>query len=163
LSELVEAVRCLDYGRPSDRSVEGMLRERRGTCSTKHLFLAEALRQRFPQTEPQIIHRVYHLDRDRASELFGKQAAGVIPDEGVVDVHRYLTAQIEGQRIVIDATFSGKAWDGSSPLPLACGPGQDFPAGPDPDAEKRRLEADHCNPAVRESFIEALAQASGGN
>jgi hypothetical protein len=37
LLELVEAVRSLDYGRPSDRSVDGMLRERRGTCSTKHL------------------------------------------------------------------------------------------------------------------------------
>jgi hypothetical protein len=42
LLEVVEAVRGLDYGRPSDRSVEGMLREHRGTCSLKHLFLADA-------------------------------------------------------------------------------------------------------------------------
>jgi hypothetical protein len=39
LLDLVEAVRALPYGHPSDRTVEGMLRERRGTCSTKHLFL----------------------------------------------------------------------------------------------------------------------------
>jgi hypothetical protein len=43
LVELVEAVRALPYGRPSDRSVDGLLREGRGTCSTKHLFLAQAL------------------------------------------------------------------------------------------------------------------------
>ncbi len=46
LLDLVEAVRALPYGRPQDRTVEGMLRERRGTCSTKHLFLARMLEQR---------------------------------------------------------------------------------------------------------------------
>jgi hypothetical protein len=39
LIELVEQVRRIPYGRPSDRTVEGMLREHRGTCSTKHLYL----------------------------------------------------------------------------------------------------------------------------
>jgi hypothetical protein len=48
LPDLVEAVRALPHGRPSDRTVEGMLRERRGTCSTKHLFLAGVLAERFP-------------------------------------------------------------------------------------------------------------------
>jgi hypothetical protein len=43
---LVEAVRALEYGRPSDRSTIGMLRERRGTCTVKHSFLAEAMRRR---------------------------------------------------------------------------------------------------------------------
>src|SRR5271155_2815444 len=62
LGELVESVRALPYGRPSDRTVAGMLRERRGTCSTKHLFLAEALAERFPETDPLIVHRVYTLD-----------------------------------------------------------------------------------------------------
>ena len=63
LVELVEAVRALPYGRPSDRTVEGMLRERRGTCSTKHLFLARRLAERFPDTEPLIVHRIYRLHR----------------------------------------------------------------------------------------------------
>jgi hypothetical protein len=163
LQELVEAIRGLDYGRPSDRSVEAMLRERRGTCSSKHLFLAETLGRRFPETKPQIMHRVYRLDRNRASKLFDERVAKVIPDEGLVDVHRYLTAEVEGQRIVIDATFPGPPWDGITPLPLACGPGEDFPAGSDPDAEERQLEAEHCNPAVREPFIEALAQAANAD
>ena len=140
-----------------------MLRERRGTCSPKHLFLAEALSRRFPQTKPQIMHRVYRFDRTRASGLFGKRVAEAIPDEGLVDVHRYLTAEIKGQRIVIDATFPGPPWDGSTSLPLACGPGEDFIAGPDPDAEKRQLEVEHCDPAVREPFIEALAQIANAD
>jgi hypothetical protein len=37
--------------------------------------------------------------------------------------------------------------------------GDDHAAGADPDAEKRRLEAEHCDPAVREPFIRALGHA----
>jgi orotate phosphoribosyltransferase len=158
LLELVEAVRALSYGRPTDRTVEGMLRERRGTCSTKHLFLAGLLAERFPETDPKIVHRVYTLDRARAGELFGRDVAEVVPGAGLVDVHRYLTIKLGGERVVIDATFPGAPWDGHSSLPLACGPGSDHPAGDDPDAEKRELEAQHCDPAVRELFIATLAK-----
>jgi hypothetical protein len=157
LLDLVEAVRAIPYGRPSDRSVEGMLHERRGTCSTKHLFLAQTLAERFPKAEPLIIHRVYRLDRARAAKLFGTAVAEVIPEDGLADVHRYLTIVIDGRRITVDATFPGRPWDGRSSSPLACGSGRDYPAGEDPDAEKRTLEAKHCDPAVREPFIAALA------
>lgn len=149
LVDLVESVRRLPYGRPSDRTVEGMLRERRGTCSTKHLFLAKELAERFPETDPLIVHRVYTLDRDRARELFGTEVAEIIPEHGLVDVHRYITIALEGRRVQIDATFPGAPWDGKSPLPLACGAGQDYPAGEEPDAEKRALEERHCDPTIR--------------
>jgi hypothetical protein len=43
---------------------------------------------------------------------------------------------------------------------LACGDGQDFPAGDNPDAGKAALEASYCDPLVREPFIAALALAS---
>jgi hypothetical protein len=156
---LVEAIRALPYGRPSDRTVDGMLRERRGTCSTKHLFLARFLAERFPDTEPVIVHRVYTLDRARARELFSAAVTAAVPDDGLVDVHRYLAVTLGGQRVVIDATFPGPAWDGLSSLPLACGAGVDYPAGDDPDAEKRALEERYCDPTIREPFIAALASA----
>lgn len=163
LLELVEAVRTLPYGRPSDRTVEGMLRERRGTCSTKHLFLAQRLAERFPETEPQIVHRVYTLDRARAHELFGVQVAEAVPADGLVDVHRYITLTLNGQPVTLDVTFPGTAWDGRSSLPLACGPGQDYPVGDDPDMEKRALEQEYCHPTVREPFIAALTRADSLN
>lgn len=162
LLEIIEAVRALPYGRPTDRTVQGMLRERRGTCSTKHLFLARALSERFPETEPQIIHRVYHLDSERAEQLFGTAIAGLLTPNGVVDVHRYLRIALDGRRVTIDATFPGEPWDGCSSLSLACGPGDDFPAGEEPDDDKRALEEQHCDPAVREPFIAALATHSQG-
>jgi len=137
-----------------------MWREGRGTCSHKHLFLYRELNRRFPETRPRIVHRVHRLSRDRTAELFGEEVAAAVPAEGVVDVHRYLTAKVAGERVEIDATLPGPAWDGRSPMPLACGPGEDFPARAAPEAEKRQLEAKHCDPAVREPFIAALAAAA---
>ena len=158
LVELVEAVRELPYGRPSERTVEGMLRERRGTCSTKHLFLAGVLSERFPECEPQIGHRVYRLDRDQAERLFGPVVAEAVPAQGLVDVHRYLTITLNGQRLTLDVTFPGGPWDGRSPLPLPCGEGEDFRASEAPDEDMRNLEREHCDSAVRDPFIAALAR-----
>jgi riboflavin synthase alpha subunit len=161
LPELVEAVRALPYGRPKDGSIGGLLLERRGTCSTKHLFLARALAERFPETKPQIVHRVYRVERERIRERHGDNVAAVVPEDGLVDVHRYLLIQVEGRQVTLDATFpAGERWDGKSSLPLACGPGDDVPAGDDPDTDKRGLEARYCDPVVREPFIAALAAAS---
>ncbi len=160
LIELVESVRRLTYGRPSERSVAGMLREGRGTCSTKHLHLARELARRFPDTRPRIVHRVHRIDVESARRAFGGDAARAVPPEGIVDVHRYLTVEVDGRRIVLDATFPGDdGWDGRSDMPLACGPGDDHPAGADPDADKRALEAASCDATVREPFIAALASA----
>lgn len=96
-----------------------MLHEQRGTCSTKHLFIAQTIAKRYPDTRPQIIHRVYTVTPEGALRLFGEEAAARVPAEGLVDVHRYLTIQPAGRRIPIDATFPGAPWDGRSPLPLA--------------------------------------------
>jgi hypothetical protein len=119
---------------------------------------AAKLADRFPETEPLIVHRVYRLSRDRARELFGEEVARLVPASGVVDVNRYLSIVVEGRRITVDATFPGPAWDGHSPMSLACGPGDDYPAGENHDAEKRALEAEHCDAAVREPVIAALAR-----
>lgn len=154
---LVESVRSIPYGRPSSRTVAGMLREQRGTCSTKHLYLAQMLAEWLPTTKPQLMHRIYLLDRTRAHHLFGAVVAATVPAEGVVDVHCYLLVTIDGQQLTIDATFPGESWDGHSSLPLACGAGEDIPAGDHPDDEKRALEKEHCDPSVREPFIAALA------
>lgn len=158
LEELVEAVHRLPYRRPKDRTVEGLLQERCGTCSTKHFYLFQELKRRFPEAKPRIIHRVYRLSRESACRLYGEGVARVIPQDGVVDVHRYLQAIIKNRTINIDVTFPGDQWDGASNMPLACGEGIDFPAGPDPNSDKKTLEEKYCDSRVREPFIAALSQ-----
>lgn len=159
LVELVEAIRTLPFGRPSEPTVERMLLEARGTSAGKHLFLAQALARRFPSTEPALVHRVHRLDRARAQALFGAEIAATIPDGGLTDVHRYLTIALEGRRVELDVSVPGRPWDGRSPLALACGPGRDYPAGADPDAELLALERAHCDATARAPFLAALAAA----
>jgi hypothetical protein len=158
--ELVEAVRAIPYGLPSDRTVEGTLLEARGTSATKHLLLAQLLAKRFPETQPMLVHRVYRLDRNRALSLFGAAIAATVPSEGLVDVHRYLTITVNGQRVTVDATVTGQPWDGRTSLEPACGAGSDFPAGADPDADLRALEDEHCDATAREPFLAALEAAN---
>ena len=157
LEEVVEAVRSMPYGRPMERSARGALAEWRGTCSTKHALLAAVLAEHWPHTEPQLVHRVYRCTPEDAARSFGPAAAAAVPEEGLWDVHRYLTIELNGNRVVIDVTFpSGPGWDGASSMPVACGRGTDHAAGSDPDADKRVLEEAHCDPSVREPFIAAL-------
>jgi hypothetical protein len=100
------------------------------------------------------------VDQELAERLFGESVARVVPADGLIDVHRYLTIKLDGQRVTVDATFAGEPWVGQSAMPLACGQGDDFPAGEAPDDDKRALEDEHCDPAVREPFIAALAARS---
>jgi len=46
---------------------------------------------------------------------------------------------------------------GARPCLWHAGRGEEFPAGRDPDAEKKALEHEHCDPSIREPFIAALS------
>jgi hypothetical protein len=160
LVELVEQMHQLPYGRTEERTVESMLTQGRGTCSTKHLYLYEALRRRFPTLEPRLVHRVYLVLPDAARAQFGDGAAAAVPAAGLTDVHRYLLITLDGCEVQIDVTFPSDEWDGHSSMPLACGEGRDFLCGEDPASEKSSLERRFCDPVVREPFIAALSGAT---
>jgi hypothetical protein len=161
LCQVVNAVQAIPYGRPGARTAEGVIVEWKGTCSTKHALLAQLLRERWPELQPRLIHRIYRVSRSSVLQRHGGGAADAVPEGGLTDVHRYLVIILAGQEVTIDITFPGdQAWDGHRSMSLACGAGHDFPAGDDPDAEKAALEASYCDPLVREPFIAALTRAS---
>jgi hypothetical protein len=161
LRQMVNAVQAIPYGRPVSRTTQGVLGEWKGTCSTKHALLAQLLRERWPETRPRLVHRVYRVTRGDVLRRYGGDAAGAVPEGGLSDVHRYLVITIDGQDVTIDVTFpGGPAWDGHRSMSLACGDGRDFPAAEDPDIEKTALETSYCDPQARESFIAALTRAS---
>lgn len=139
LPELVNAVKEIPYGRPSERTPAGVVEEWRGTCSTKHGLLALLVEDR-PGLDLALFHRVYRVE-----------------PEGIVDVHTYGSLVVEGVRVLIDVTFPGEIWDGRSDMVLACGDGEDFPAGSDPWGLKASLVEKYCDPAVREPYIASLS------
>ena len=162
MCQVVNAVHAIPYGRPGSRTAEGVIDEWKGTCSTKHALLARLFRERWPESQPMLVHRVYRVSRRSVLQRYEGVAAGAVPEGGLTDVHRYLVIVLAGQEVTIDITFPGdQAWDGHRSMCLACGEGRDFPAGDDPDAEKAALEASYCDPRVREPFIASLALASG--
>ena len=103
----------------------GMLSEGLGTCSLKHLSLAEVLAKEWPTSRPQIVHRVYRISPSEARRPYGVHAASFVPDDGIVDVHRYLLLTLNSKTLIIDATLPGPAWDGEHSMQLACGDGRD--------------------------------------
>lgn len=110
------------------------------------------------------MHRVYEVNRVDVLHRHGAAVAAAVPDDGLTDVHRYLLIELTHRDVVIDVTFpDGARWDGQTSMPIACGPGRDFPAGSDADADKRELEHQVCDPRVREPFIAALAAASSSH
>lgn len=153
---VVEALRLVPYGRPEPRTEEGLVSQWRGTCSTKHALLARCLREIEPRSNSRLVHRVYRVTHEAAATMFGATAARAVPPAGLIDVHTYLLATLDGRDVVIDVTFPGHEWDGVSDMQVAAAKGQDFPAGPDPAATKTELVQAHCDPAVREPFIAAL-------
>jgi hypothetical protein len=144
MREIVLAVSRIPYGRPSVSTAEAVLEENRGTCSTKHLLLRDLLRER--GVDVRLLHRSYVATRERFP-------CAAIPPGGVVDVHTYAIARIDGRDVRIDVTFPVDDWDGASDMPLQCGDGTDHEAGDDPLATKAALVAELCDPSVREPFI----------
>jgi hypothetical protein len=159
LRDVVEGIRNIPYGRPTDRTPAGVVAEWRGTCSTKHELLARFANERWPDIRPRIVHRVYTLTPTIAARLFGESAAGVVPVVGIVDVHTYMTIDLAGRTLRIDATVPGAAWNGRDDMDLACGDGRDVEAGDDPAATKAMLVGSFCDVAERERVIAALANA----
>jgi hypothetical protein len=157
LRGVVEALRSVPYGRPDPRTEEGLVRQWKGTCSTKHGLLLRCLRELEPESSPRLVHRVYRVTPESAAAAFGAATAAAVPPEGLTDVHTYAVATLGGREVVLDVTFPGPAWDGTSDMPVAAAEGEDFPAGADPVATKAALVEAHCDPAAREPFIAALA------
>jgi hypothetical protein len=155
-ADAVLAISSVPYGRPSDRSPAGVLREGRGTCSTKHMLLAAITRERWPEMRPTLWHRVYRVTREFAADRWGPHTSNLVPIDGLMDVHTYAIVYSDAAQIVVDATFPVREWDGASNMTLACGPGDDYPAGDDVLGSKAVLVERWCDPALREPFVTSL-------
>jgi hypothetical protein len=160
LPPTVIAISQIPYGRPGIRDAIGVVDEWRGTCSTKHLLLAELVNERWPDRNVKLWHRVSCVTQEFAREHWGSQVAACVPPGGLIDVHTFATVNSAGRRIVIDITFPVAAWDGISSMNIASSAGDDYAAGDQPLQFKEQLVRDHCDPLLREPFIAALSDAA---
>jgi hypothetical protein len=157
----VLTISCIPYGRTASPTAAGVVHDWRGTCSTKHLLLRDLVGERWQSIDVQLWHRVYRLTPELARAKWGPTVASTVPFDGLIDVHNYATVRVAGAPVIIDVTFPITMWDGTSPMSVASGPGEDQPAGHDLMAEKQRLVTKYCEPAKREPFITALSGSMG--
>jgi len=159
ITKVVNAVKGIPYGRSSEATAEGVVREWRGTCSTKHALLSALISTRWPDTRVRLVHRVYEITPTEARCLHGDMVAQSIPASGITDVHTYVVLSAPAGSVVVDVTFPGNPWDGVSDMPPACGRGFDVEPKSDPWTTKLALIRQYCDPATREPFIAALGRA----
>lgn len=90
-AELVEAIRALAYGRLRDSSdIAAVLQERRGTCSSKHRFLA-ALAHECGHAEIQLVLALYEMSESNTAGV-----GSVLRAEGLTaipETHCYLACR----------------------------------------------------------------------
>jgi hypothetical protein len=104
--EVAEAIRALPYGRvPDPEDLAAVLKERKGTCSSKHRFLA-ALAHECGRTDVKLMLGLYEMSEDNTpgvGAVLGK--LGAIPE-----AHCYLA--VGGERF----DFTGLAAGAASPF-----------------------------------------------
>jgi hypothetical protein len=102
----------------------GVMREWRGTCSTKHALLTDLIESRGPELRSRIVHRVYRLTREVAV-----RSSGPSPTRSLMMALLMFTRTSScrsGKPLHIDVTVPGQGWDGTHDLALACGDGFDL-------------------------------------
>jgi hypothetical protein len=160
VSDILLAIRDMPYGRPSCMAdPETILKEWRGTCSSKHIVVMYLLRQLG------IPARFY-----MGSYALCPARSGAPPEllrmlswqsETFRDVHNYVRADIAGG-IRIDVTWPAalsrhsyfrvtKEWDGCSDLPLAADV-----------EEERELSPDESGLRAKRAWLDVLNQTSHG-
>ncbi|SNS54371.1 hypothetical protein SAMN05443665_1005269 [Actinomadura meyerae] len=77
LGDVVAGVQAIRYGRPRERTAAGVLTDWVGTCSTKDALLFEMVGERWPESTPRLVHRVYRAERAMGRPV--RYAAGLRP------------------------------------------------------------------------------------
>lgn len=100
---IFHAVRRLPYLSTGDRSLEGVLARRAGSCSGKHILLAALL------GEIGVPARVELVQGDFATPLKEARNIPAVFTEaamrGVPDIHNVVAAAIGGRSVILDATW----------------------------------------------------------
>lgn len=127
IAEIFHGVRRLPYHSSGDRSLMGILKSKRGSCSSKHILLAALLNSVGVRAQVELVQG------DFATPL---RAARGIPvsfveaaRSGVRDIHNVVRAWLNGRPTVLDATWHddvkphrfrvNDAWEGEGDTEIA--------------------------------------------
>ncbi|GAA5532572.1 hypothetical protein [Deinococcus aluminii] len=168
LPEVFALVRDMPYARASTHDPAGIMREWRGTCSTKHELLAALLAERGVSSTLIACTQEITPPPGAPPELLALSGG-----QPVVDIHNYLTVHAPQGDMVVDATWPLAAaqaglpvnpeWRWGEDQQLACTPLETWPvpAGESVADFKARLLRERYTPEElerRDAFINAVGR-----
>lgn len=143
------AVRNLPYLSTGDRSLEGILARRAGSCSSKHILLAALLNHIGIKAELQLVLGDFATPFRSARNIPSALAAAV--RDGVRDIHNVLRVDINGASVILDATWPdamlpyglrvNDAWNGQGDTAIAVDVQKMLGSSAEPAADKARIIA----------------------
>ncbi len=163
---LFHAVRNLPYLSTGDRSLEGILQHRAGSCSSKHILLGALL------NEIGITSRVELVLGDFATPFRNAQnipaALVEASKNGIRDIHNILRADIDGISVILDATWHdamlpfamrvNTAWNGQGDTEIAVDVQKMLGPSTEPAEDKARIIASwpRAEQQARRRFLETV-------
>ncbi len=100
---LFHAVRNLPYLSTGDRSLEGILQRRAGSCSSKHILLSALLDQLGIKSHVELVLGDFATPFRGARNIPAALAA--VARDGIRDIHNIVRAEINGATAILDATW----------------------------------------------------------
>lgn len=143
------AVRRLPYLSTGDRSIEGILARRAGSCSSKHILLAALLDKIGMRANVELVLGDFAKPLREANKL--PSAFIFAANEGIRDVHNIVRAEVDGHSVVLDATWHDQVkpfgfrvndtWAGTGDTKIAVDVERMLGPSDDPATDKARIIA----------------------
>ncbi len=142
-------VRQLPYRSTGDRSIEGILASRAGSCSSKHILLVALLDKIGINADVELVLGDFATPLREAHNV--PEAFMIVAKEGIRDIHNIVRANLNGQSVVMDATWHDQVkpfgfrvndtWSGTGDTRIAVDVENMLGPSDDPAAEKAKIIA----------------------
>ncbi len=160
------AVRQLPYLSTGDRSIEGIVLRRAGSCSSKHILLAALLDKIGIKAEVELVLGDFATPLREAHNV--PAAFMTAAHEGIRDIHNIVRARVDGHIVVLDATWHDQVkpfgfrvndtWSGTGGTRIAVDVERMLGPSDDPAVDKAKIIASWPadEQARRRRFLEMI-------
>lgn len=148
-ASVFHAVRQLPYLSLGDRSIEGILACRAGSCSSKHILLVALLDKIGVKADVELVLGDFATPLREAHNV--PEPFMIVAKEGIRDIHNIVRANINGHSVVMDATWHdhvkpfgfrvNDTWSGTGDTRIAVDVENMLGPSDDPAAEKAKIIA----------------------
>ena len=142
-------VRQLPYRSTGDRSIGGILACRAGSCSSKHILLVALLDEIGIKADVELVLGDFATPLREAHNV--PEPFMIFAKEGIRDIHNIVRANLDGQSVVMDATWHDQVkpfgfrvndrWSGTGDTRIAVDVENMLGPSDDPAAEKAKIIA----------------------